>query len=200
VAAVIGTDISEHQSVGAGLFGEFVVVRASNGRRRDYKVFQHVAAARSRGLPVSLYTYCEPANNSPEFQADLLCGVAAEAGISKATTLWCDLEEGAGDLRWFEDRFIAGVNRAGWPCDTYSGDYFWRAHGLQGRGNPWKAAYGNNDGRPHNPPSQPWAIWQYTSVPLDTNTADAAVIVQLFRGAQPPAPAESVVEDLLLEQ
>jgi GH25 family lysozyme M1 (1,4-beta-N-acetylmuramidase) len=175
-----------------------VIVRASNGRRRDYKVFQHVAAARARGLPVSLYTYCEPANNSPEFQADLLCGVAAEAGISKATTLWADIEEGAGDLRWFEDRFIGRTNAQGWPCDTYSGDYFWRAHGLQGRGNPWKAAYGTNDGQAHRPPTPPWSIWQYTSNPLDTNTADAAVIVHLFRGGRVEPPQPKVFEDMLV--
>lgn len=181
----IGYDKSEYQRPGAGPFGDFEIIRAGNGRRRDYQWRGHVDAARARGIPISLYLYCEPSSTSPEFQADLLAGVAREAGI--AATLWADIEEGGGDLRWFEDRFVARVNGHGFPCGTYSGDYFWGAHLLQGFQGRWKAAYGSNDGRMHTAPRQPWDIWQYTSNPLDTNTADPAVVGRLFGGAAAPA-------------
>lgn len=196
---MIGYDKSEYQRPGAGPFADFEIIRAGNGRRRDYEWRGHVSAAQVRGIPVSLYLYCEPSSTSPEFQADLLVGVAREAGIPTSVKLYADIEEGGGDLRWFEDRFIARVNAHGYPCDTYSGDYFWRAHVLQGRGDPWKAAYGNNNGGMHTPPSQPWSIWQYTSNPLDTNTADPSAVQRVFAGvvAEPPPPPYAYEDPLL---
>ena len=185
---MIGFDKSEYQRPGAGPFGDFEIIRAGNGRRRDYEWRGHVDAARARGIPFSLYLYCEPSSTSPEFQADMIVSVAREAGVPVGTKLYADIEEGGGDLRWFEDRFIARVNAHGYQCDTYSGDFFWRSHLLQGRGDPWKAAYGSNDGRMHTPPSAPWSIWQFTSNPLDTNTADAAAVQRVFFGSAPAPP------------
>jgi hypothetical protein len=179
---VIGYDKSEFQAIGADPFGAYEIVRACNGRREDYRVDGHVAAAHSRGVAVSLYAYCEPGGMSPEDTAGLLVGVAQRVGIPKSTVLWADIEEGSGDLRWYEDRFVACVNQAGWPCGVYSGDSFWGAHNLGGAQGRWKAAYGPNDGGQHSAPQSPWDVWQYTSQPLDTNTADSAVVARLFGG------------------
>ncbi len=186
---MIGVDLSEYQSPGTGLWADFAIIRAANGRRYDTQWSGHVDAWRRAGKPFSLYIYCEPGSTNPEYQGDLICTVAGQAGVGQATKLYADIEEGGGDLRWFEDRILGRINAHGWPGDTYSGDYFFGAHNLVGRGDAWKAAYGSNDGRPHTPPHQPWAIWQYTSNPIDTNTADAAVIARIFGGASAPAPA-----------
>lgn len=194
-------DKSEFQAVGVGPFGEAEIDRAGNGRRRDYNVTGHVRTAQARGLPVTLYLYCEPGSNSPEFQADLLCGVADELGIPRSMCVFGDIEEGSGDLRWFEDRFIGRVEfngRVG-ACDTYSGDYFWRAHNLAGRGKEWKAAYGPNDGAAHTPPGGHWLLWQFTSVPLDTSTMSAEAMGIIFHGdaAKPPEPQRFYFDELL---
>lgn len=187
---MIGYDKSEFQAPGAAPYGEFEIDRAGNGRRRDYNVFGHVAECRARGIPVSLYLYCEPGGGNPEQQADILVGVADELGIAAGTTLYADIEEGDGDLRWFEDRFIGRVEWHGRVCDTYSGDYFWRAHNLAGRGKEWKAAYGSNDGGMHAPPGGHWLMWQFTSNWPDTNVAEPEAVVSIFRGGGQPKPPE----------
>lgn len=187
-----GYDVSEYQYPGAGTGSAFLIARAANGRREDYRVDGHVNAARGAGTPVSLYTYCEPGLGNPETQAQRMVAVAQRQGIR--ATLWADIEEGGGDLRWFEDRFVAEVNRSGYACGVYSGDYFWNAHNLVGSQGQWKAAYGSNDGRAHTAPGAPWQIWQFTSNPLDTNTAEEGVISALFGAAAPPAPAPKPVD------
>ena len=188
-------DKSEFQQPGAGPFGDGAeILRAGNGRRKDYKVDEHVAAARAHGLIPSMYLYCEPASTSPEWQAELLVSVAIGNGVSHGTTLYADIEEGSGDLRWFEDRFIGRVNQLGFVCDTYSGDYFFGAHNIVGRGKQWKAAYGPNDGRMHTPPHQPYLMWQFTSVPLDTSDLTEAAKQAIFAG-QVAAPKPKWFEE-----
>ena len=188
---MIGYDKSEFQDPG-GPRGDYLIIRAANGRREDYKVDGHIDDARANGVPVTLYTYCEPGGGNPEAQADRMCNVADRHGVK--ATLWADIEEGAGDLRWFEDRFVARCNQRGYQCGVYSGDYFWGAHNLGGAQGRWVAAYGPNDGRAHTAPGHGFQIWQFTSNPLDTNTADPTAISQLFAGAA-PAPAPKPIID-----
>lgn len=183
---MIGFDVSEFQTPGGVPYGDFAIVRAANGRRYDNKWQGHVQAARNHGVPFSLYIYNEPGSTSPEYQGDMLATVANEAGLSQGTTLWADIEEGSGDLRWFEDRVVGRVNAHGYQCGVYSGDYFWGAHNLAGDQGRWKATYGPNDGRQHNAPSGPFDIWQFTSNPLDTNTADAETVGRLFGASYAP--------------
>lgn len=184
---MIGYDKSEYQYPGSPR-GDFLIIRAANGRREDYRVNGHVTDARANGVPVSLYTYCEPGLGNPETQADRMCNVADRHGIK--ATLWADIEEGVGDLRWFENRFVGRCNQRGYTCGTYSGSYFWGAHALQGTQGKWKAAYGSNDGAAHTPPAGAWDIWQYTSRPIDTNTADPSVVARLFGGTSAPPASE----------
>lgn len=178
-----GFDVSEFQYAGEGTPSDFLIARAANGRREDYRIYDHIAAARARGVPLSLYTYCEPGGGDPERQADRMIAVANNAVIR--ATLWADIEEGGGDLGWFEDRFVARCNAAGYNCGVYSGDYFWNAHGLKGLQGKWKAAYGPNDGNFHNAPGAPWDIWQGTSKPIDTNQCADEVVGRLFGGSAP---------------
>lgn len=197
---MIGYDISEFQGIGVGLGGDFVIIRAGNGRRRDFNAGGHIGAAKGRGLRWSLYLYCEPGNNSPEYQADLMCGVARDFGMPQGRKMYADIEEGGGDLRWYRDRFSSRVSFNGYVAVTrvYSGESFGQVHGVFTGVDDWVANYGPNNGRMNTPPRIAWAIWQYTSIPIDTNTASAESIARIFDGV-PSAPLRPpFVEDMLL--
>ena len=187
------TDISEFQTPGFGIGRDGTIVRACNGRREDHEVDAHVRVVRAAGSPLSLYAYCEPGVREPEFTADLLIRVARRNAIPGSVTLWADIEEGDGDLRWYEERFVAHVYRAGWRCGVYSGDFFWGAHNLGGAMGKWVANYGSNNGSVSREPGRPWDIHQYTSYPnLDKNRALRTTRDRLFAtGAPPPKPKGS---------
>lgn len=185
------TDISEHQPVGFGIGRDGTIVRGCNGRREDFLVDAHVREARRQGCPrISLYAYCEPGVTEPEFVADMLCRVARRVGIPLGTTLAADIEQGAGDLRWYLDRFAARVREWGYACRTYSGACFGRAHNVF-TGEDWVAAYGANDGGIYpvrcGSTDVPWWIHQFTSVNgLDRNRAEDWIADAWFSGAAPP--------------
>ena len=179
---VLGHDISRFQAPGSVPKADFWIIQA--GRNNDFDPFwrDHLWWARQLGVPAVSFYYRAFPQWAAEEQADKLVAVARESGLRP--TLWVDIENPSSSVGWpgdaaaYEDRFVARVNAAGWQCGTYSGDSFWRTHGLHGYQGKWKAAYSYV-------PAQPWDIHQYTSLPLDTNNAPADAVARLFGGVAP---------------
>lgn len=77
-----------------------------------------------------------------------------------------------------------GVEKIG----LYSGEYFYKEHGLDkitGIDFLWLAKYGVDDGQPHEKPSVPCQLWQYTSKAKIDGIPDNFVDVNLLNGDKP---------------
>lgn len=215
---MIGFDKSRYQVPGAGPWGEFEYDQAGRGRDPapgnpitggllDKRCAGHIAEARRRGVPVSVYWRVFP-DVALEWQADAMCQVAGNVGIGKTTTLWLDIENPSrfeawpGDAAAYEAGYVARVNANGWPCGTYANESFWRTRGIRGGQGRIVAKYNSNNGTINGtPPLVPWDIWQYTSMfgtgNQDGNTAEAAAISRLFGRSGTIEPPRARVFELV---
>lgn len=133
----------------------FAYIKASEGAGSSYPTTdaQH-SGARSAGLVTGLYHYAKPAL-SPESNADAFAAQVNRLGAVAGHLPPClDLEEGAGNLSGWCDKFFRRL-REKTGCRhvmLYSGTAFFNAHIGEGWMDPdialWIAHYGRTPGLP----------------------------------------------------
>lgn len=168
------------------------ILRVQSGSSHPDKNYTtYVAGCKSNSIPYGSYAYGKFVSVSDAQQE----AKDAFTRMDKGSQFFVvDVEEvttyNASDLVPSTQAYIdylhaQGVKKVG----LYSGDYFYKQHGLANVKADflWIANYGVNDGAPHNPPSIPCDLWQFTSVGHIPGVTQNTIDLSKYNGAKSPA-------------
>lgn len=179
---------------------DFVILRVQAGyTTHDSKYKDYVAGCKANNIPFGTYAYFKGVS-VPDSIAEAKCAMELTDPDSKFFVL--DIEEKTNsDLVGTGQAFIdylknQGVQKVG----LYSGENFFKNNNLGAIKSDfvWIANYGINDGQPHNKPSIPCDLWQYSSVGkvdgistnVDLNALTGSKPIEYFTGAVPAVDAD----------
>lgn len=178
-----------------------VILRVQAGSTHaDTKYQEYVAGCKKYGIPFGTYAYFKGVSVSDAIQE----AKDAYSRMDKASVEFAvDIESNPcydkTQLVPAGQAFIDHMKQQGLPkVGLYTGDYFFKPNGLDKLKVDfhWIAAYGSDDGTPHNAPGAPDDLWQFTSKghiagvvgDVDESVATGEPL-SYFTGAKVVAPA-----------
>ena len=177
-----GIDISHHNKIKTIGAYDFVIIKATEGTTlTDKQLIPYTEIAKSENKLIGYYHFLS-AKSEPEDQARHFIDEINNIGMIGEAVLVLDFEaqavkKGVKFAKRFLDEVykLTKVRAIIYMSASVVSSLDWKDvavnHGL------WIASYGSNNGKFHllNKPLRPWstyAIYQYTSVPLDKDVAN----------------------------
>jgi lysozyme len=187
---------------------KFVIIRAGYGGAQapDVQLAHNRDQARALGVPHQFYFFAYPGRSSGADQARQFHQFVGDLQPGESVSL--DMEDEisygrrlvASDVAWAKEfldtaKDLFGVKPLIYMNSDVKGRFDWSPVAKADYG-LWLANYGINDGVAHTAPDPApwsfWAIWQYSSNPIDKDifSGDESAFLKYGKGGSPsPAPS-----------